>query len=278
MIEPLMSDRALADDIDEPSDPRTLRLWWLGQSGYAVAWEPWRLVLDPYLSDSLTRKYAGTEKPHVRMSQRVIAPSLLGSIDFVTATHAHTDHLDAETLQALRAADEAAVLIAPRHERGIVRQRWGSTDDHVILMSDGESQVFGDVAVRAVAAAHDRIERDPDGNAKHLGYVIKVGPFTVYHAGDGVVYDGLAEAVRAWEPIDVAILPINGKVGNMNGTDAARLAEALGARLVVPCHYDMFEFNTADPAELFVPECERIGQPYRVLRLGERLTIEKETV
>ena len=35
-------------------------------------------------------------------------------------------------------------------------------------------------------------------------------------------------------------------------------------------HYDMFEFNTADPRELFIPECERLGQPYRVLRAGER--------
>jgi L-ascorbate metabolism protein UlaG (beta-lactamase superfamily) len=58
----------------------------------------------------------------------------------------------------------------------------------------------------------------------------------------------------------------------MNGTEAARLAKAIGAKVVVPCHYDMFEFNTADPYELFVPECERIGQRYRVLKLGERFT------
>jgi hypothetical protein len=35
----------------------------------------------------------------------------------------------------------------------------------------------------------------------------------------------------------------------------------------------MFEFNTADPRELFVPECERLGQPYRILRAGESLTL-----
>ena len=72
--------------------------------------------------------------------------------------------------------------------------------------------------------------------------------------------------------IDIAILPINGKVGNMNGRDAANLAKDIGAKLVIPCHYDMFEFNTADPNEQFVPECQRLGQPYRVLKLGERFT------
>jgi L-ascorbate metabolism protein UlaG (beta-lactamase superfamily) len=44
------------------------------------------------------------------------------------------------------------------------------------------------------------------------------------------------------------------------------------AALAVPCHYDMFEFNTATP-DAFVAECERIGQAYRVLRNGERLSL-----
>jgi hypothetical protein len=38
---------------------------------------------------------------------------------------------------------------------------------------------------------------------------------------------------------------------------------------VVPCHYEMFEFNTASPAE-FVATCERLGQRHKVLRAGER--------
>ena len=49
-------------------------------------------------------------------------------------------------------------------------------------------------------------------------------------------------------------------------------AHEIGARSAIPCHYDMFAFNTADPAE-FVAECERVGQPYRVLALGERFTL-----
>lgn len=58
----------------------------------------------------------------------------------------------------------------------------------------------------------------------------------------------------------------------MNGVDAARLARALPAGLAVPCHYDMFEFNTASP-DAFAAECERLGQPFRILRLGERLPV-----
>ena len=76
----------------------------------------------------------------------------------------------------------------------------------------------------------------------------------------------------------IALLPINGRApscrvaGNLSGCDAAQLAKDIGAKIVIPCHYDMFEFNTADPADEFVPECQRLGQPYRVLQLGERFS------
>ena len=76
--------------------------------------------------------------------------------------------------------------------------------------------------------------------------------------------------------IDAALLPINGRnparrvAGNLSGAEAARLGQEMGAALVVPCHYDMFEFNTVPP-DRFADECERIGQPYRVLKCGERL-------
>ena len=81
--------------------------------------------------------------------------------------------------------------------------------------------------------------------------------------------------------MDLALLPINGRAperrvpGNFTGPEAARLAHDIGARLVVPCHYDMFEFNTASP-EAFVAEARRLGQPHRVLRAGERWTSEQE--
>ena len=73
------------------------------------------------------------------------------------------------------------------------------------------------------------------------------------------------------------LLPINGNrperrvAGNLNGAEAATLAKACGAGMVVPCHYDMFEFNTESPEE-FSTICERIGQPHRVLLNGESWT------
>ena len=61
--------------------------------------------------------------------------------------------------------------------------------------------------------------------------------------------------------------------GNLDGGQAAQLAYDIGARCVVPCHYELFEFNTASPAA-FVTACARLGQRSTVLRSGERLTLE----
>jgi L-ascorbate metabolism protein UlaG (beta-lactamase superfamily) len=56
--------------------------------------------------------------------------------------------------------------------------------------------------------------------------------------------------------------------GNLSGPEAAQLAKDISAKVVMPCHFEMFEFNTAPPEE-FVNECRRMGQPCQVLRCGE---------
>ncbi len=54
-------------------------------------------------------------------------------------------------------------------------------------------------------------------------------------------------------------------------TEAAELPHLIGARLAIVCHYEMFRFNTASPAT-FAEACNRLDQPFRVLRCGERFT------
>jgi L-ascorbate metabolism protein UlaG (beta-lactamase superfamily) len=240
----------------EAAPPERLHLWWLGQSGFLVKFAGAYLLLDPYLSDSLTRKYAGTDTPHVRMTRRVLDPARLSFVDVATATHAHTDHLDAETLRAIR----PRVFICPEAIRELARERAG-VEPHGL--EEGGSADVPPFRVTAVHAEHP-------GAATAFGYVVACGAVRIYHAGDTLAFAGLAESLRAFA-LDLAILPINGKVGNMGGGEAAAVAHTSGARLAVPCHYEMFEFNTASPDE-FVRECDRLGQPHRVLRAGERLT------
>lgn len=270
LIRPRRAGTAFIDDVRAARDrPEPFHLWWLGQSGYLLQWDGRHLLFDPYLSDSLTKKYAGTEKPHVRMTERVIAPERLDFIDVVTSTHNHTDHLDAETLPPLLEVNDGLQLVIPEANREFVAKRLSCDPALPIGLVDGESATAGGFRLTAVPAAHEELETDEEGRHTHLGYVVEFGPWVVYHSGDTVRYEGMAERLRPFE-LDVCILPINGRdpgrgvSGNLTGPEAAQLAKDVRARAAIPCHYEMFEFNTAS-AEPFFEEARRLGQ--RTIRL-----------
>jgi L-ascorbate metabolism protein UlaG (beta-lactamase superfamily) len=275
VIAPWRSDQDfLADVAAAAAHPDRLCLWWLGQSGFLLQWNGRRILLDPYLSDSLTEKYAGSERPHVRMTARVVAPAALPPVDLVSCSHEHTDHLDGETLRPVLAANPEARVVVPAAISDLAASRLGVPATRLLPLDAGEEAEWAGVVVHAVASAHETVERDARGRCRFLGYVLRAGPWTLYHSGDTVRYPGLAEGLRTF-PLDVAILPINGRrpergvPGNLDGAEAAALARDAGARLVIPCHYEMFTFNTASP-DLFRREAERLGQRYRILRAGER--------
>jgi L-ascorbate metabolism protein UlaG (beta-lactamase superfamily) len=235
------------------------------------------LLVDPYLSDSLTEKYAATDTPHVRMTARVVAPEAVPRLDVIASTHNHSDHLDAATLVPLLERSRDAAVVVGEANRDFAAEQLGVLPSRLLGADDGTTVEVGGFALTGVAAAHEEVERDEAGRCRFLGYVIQAGLRTIYHSGDTLLYDGLAERVRPFAP-DAALLPINGRdpargvVGNMFGREAAQLAHEIRAGVAVPCHYDMFVFNTASPDE-FVSECERLRQPYRVLRAGQRLTL-----
>ncbi len=276
MIPALMKGEAFLADVEsvrrgEPG----LHLWWLGQSGYLVHAGGRTLLLDPYLSDSLTRKYATTDKPHVRMTEQVVEPERLTGIDLVTSSHAHTDHLDPETLKAVTGSNPEVRLVCPESIRTMARERSGLEDSRILVLDGGRAVEWKGIRVEAVPAAHERLDRDADGRLLYLGYILRWAGWTIYHSGDTVLYPGMVEGLVG-RGIDVAFLPINGRKperrvsGNLWGREAAWLAKEIGAGCVVPGHYDLFEFNT-ETTEEFERTCGELGQRYRVLSAGERM-------
>ncbi|MEX2212648.1 MAG: MBL fold metallo-hydrolase [Phycisphaeraceae bacterium] len=275
MIRPIQQhDAFLADIAASKADPTGFRLWWLGQSGFLLQWAGSHALIDPYLSDSLTAKYASTDKPHTRMSEQVVDPARLGEITVVSSSHNHTDHLDAHTLVPLMHVNPQMTIVVPEANRTFVADRLKVDVTRLRGIDDGTTVHAGPFTFHGLPAAHDTLAQDERGHHKYMGYVIRFGPHAIYHSGDTLLYEGLVERLKPFN-IDVALLPINGRAperrvaGNLWGREAAQLAKAIGASVVIPCHYDMFEFNTATPDE-FVAECEKIGQPYKVLQQGER--------
>ncbi len=275
LIPAYQKDDALLTDIRATSHDRSgFRLWWLGQSGFLLQWHGRHLLFDPYLSDSLTTKYAATDKPHVRMSERVIDPARLDFIDVVTSSHNHTDHLDSDTLRPLLAANPNIQLVIPEANRSFVAGRLGCAEDFPEGMNDNFQKDVAGFRFYGIPSAHNDVERDAQGQCKFMGYVVEFGDYRVYHSGDTLWFKGLEDLLMPYA-VDVALLPINGHrperrvAGNLSATEAARLGKAIGAGCVIPHHYHLFEFNSENP-DVFISEARHHGTPHRVLQIGEK--------
>jgi L-ascorbate metabolism protein UlaG (beta-lactamase superfamily) len=227
--------------------------------------------VDPYLSESLTKKYQDTARPHIRMTECPLDPAMIGHADLILASHKHSDHLDPGTIPALMAASPQASLTVPR-----------SLVEHAVNMGVPRGRVFGADAgdrvqgfLHVIPSAHEQLDHSPETGYPYLGFVMRFGAVTIYHPGDCVPYDGLAERLRAFD-ITAALLPINGAdpargvAGNFNIEQAAQLAEEIGAQWIVPTHYDMFTFNTVD-VKRFVTHMDsrRSRTRYKVMQCGE---------
>lgn len=252
-------------------------VWWLGQSGFLIQWQNKHLLLDPYLSDSLTTKYAATDKQHIRMTELVVDPKDLNFIDVVTSSHNHTDHLDGETLIPLIAANPNIQMIIPRANQEFVANRIKQNLEWATTIDAGESiDLASGFKVTAIPAAHNDLKKNDKGECHFLGYVIEFGEYTIYHSGDTLWRQEIIDVLRPFE-IDLAFLPINGDkperrvAGNLNAEEAVRLGKELSIKTVIPCHYHMFTFNSVDPDD-FVKIAQKENQGYKVMRSGERYT------
>ena len=275
LIKAIKKDEALIKEMNLfLAEEKHFHIWWLGQSGFLLQWKGKRVLIDPYLSDSLTKKYTTTDKPHIRMSERVIDPELLRNISIVSSSHNHTDHLDAETLIPVLKNNPGIKFIIPEANRDFVSERVNCDQNFPIGLTDGQSVAIADFTFHGIPAKHNKIERDKNGNCKFMGYVIEFGGNKIYYSGDTILFDEMVYLLKSFS-VDVALLPINGNdparkvAGNLGCKEAAQLGKAIGAGCVIPCHYNMFTFNTADVDD-FINEAEKILQPYCVLKLGER--------
>ena len=240
-----------------PLLPGELVVSWLGQAGFLMEFGCLRIVVDAYLSDSLARKYAGKEFPHIRMTPPPVAPGALRDIDYVFASHGHTDHLDPDSVGPLHAANPGCRFVVPAAETETAEVR-GLPRERLIPVDAGEKLDLGEnVSVDILASAHETLRLDSRGRNFYLGFVFNFGGLVVYHSGDCVPYPALRENLAAFRPL-LALLPVNGRdeyrgsrgiAGNFTLEEAVTLAEAAGCHWMLGHHHGLFDFNTIDREE-----------------------------
>jgi L-ascorbate metabolism protein UlaG (beta-lactamase superfamily) len=180
------------------------------------------------------------------------------NLDFVLCSHRHGDHMDPGTLPVLAQHNPSCRFVVPRAERASAI-KLGLRESHLIVANDGDTIRLSDsVELQVIPAAHETLQVNEQGEHHFLGFILRLGGTTIYHSGDSVVYQGLAERLGKLR-IELALLPVNGRsqqlnsrgiAGNMNFDEACELCLAAGIRAMIPHHWGMFAFNTADPNTL----------------------------
>lgn len=268
----------LLREIQTTSLPKSsAALWNLGQAGFILksgASDEW-IVFDPYLTSSIEEQNPGTE--FVREYAPPLEPVDLSSAAAVLITHQHDDHLDPQTVKGLCAVSPQAKIVVPAPHTGLLRE--DVNEAQIVAAKAGERMFIGQFQVDPIPAAHSAYETDSFGNHLYLGYCVTAGDIRVFHSGDTVVTPELVEAIADFQP-HVVLLPINGGdferekrgiVGNMGFREAADLAAAVHADLLIPVHYDMFPNNRDNPAYLvdYLFSHHR-AQKFHLMAVGER--------
>lgn len=222
------------------------KITWMGQAGLLFEHRGYKLMIDPYLSDSVKEINPNNyrRKP-VDESLFDIKP------DMMIFTHNHLDHYDPETVERFITKDSAMTILAPASVWGEVRKIGGN--NNYVLFNRHTQWSEGGLVFTAVKAEHS----DPTP----IGVIIDDGEKKYYVTGD-TLYN---EEIFADIPDDIyaVFLPVNGVGNNMNMADAARFAKRVGAEKVVPIHTGMFDELAAEAFECenkIVPKIyEKVG-------------------
>jgi len=247
----VQSGAALVEEI-ETTLASSPTLWWLGRAGFAIRFANLTFYVDPVLAPTF------------------LDPAALHHADLILCTHAHPGHMDGPTLNAMLAASSRAKIVMPKsaaehaHSIGIPYHRMTTTDSDLRVEYFKEG-LYG--RVYAVPSAHPDLNWTPIGGFPQLGYLIRFDRWTIYHAGDSMPYEGLAERLKVYN-VNVALLPISGDA-NFTIQQAAQLAEDIGAKWIVPMHHDEPDENR------FVAHMlgQRPQQAFKVFKQGEKWTL-----
>jgi L-ascorbate metabolism protein UlaG (beta-lactamase superfamily) len=144
------------DFVGNSANGNLLALRWLGQAGFQMFYKDSHLMIDPYLSDHLAKKYAGKEFEHIRIMPSPLEISRVTNLDLILCTHRHSDHMDSETVPVLLNNNLVCKIIAPKAEKEHIFKNIVADNDRVMLVNaDEKFDLTSYIRLEVMPSAHE---------------------------------------------------------------------------------------------------------------------------
>jgi L-ascorbate metabolism protein UlaG (beta-lactamase superfamily) len=236
---------------------------WLGHAGFLAQIGGMNVLIDPV--------WALWLGPIKRVRHPSVWAHDLPRIDVVLITHAHQDHLH---LPSLRKVAAAQPIIVPEGVGSLVKN---CGFGRIVELKHWQSATLADLRITLTPARHWGARMIHDTHRGFGGYLISAPGHTLYHCGDSAMFDGFTEIGRR-ASIDLALMPIgaylppSGRPVHMNPEEALDAFEMVGARHMVPMHFDTYPLSGEplhEPAERLIQAVAQRELEQRVSLLGE---------
>lgn len=217
-----------------------IKITWLGQAGLLLDISGKRIIIDPYLSDSV-EKINPNNKRRKAVEERFlqIVP------DVIVCTHNHLDHTDPDTLKYFLGSSKSIFVLAPQAAWEEVR-KFGGNHNYIRFNRHTEFTI-DNIRFSAVKAEHSDIHP--------IGTIIQAEGKTIYITGDTLYNTEIFDDIPS--DVDVVFLPVNGVGNNMNMKDAKRFCDRIRPKLAIPVHcglFDDIDMNEFEYESKLVPE------------------------
>jgi L-ascorbate metabolism protein UlaG (beta-lactamase superfamily) len=222
-----------------------LRVTWIGHSTSLVEIDGLTVLIDPVWEQRAAPvEWAGPR----RFFAAPLDLEQLPRIDLVLISHDHYDHLGARTIRRLvklPALAEARWMTA----LGVadLLAGWGVDRERITELDWTESARVGSLEITSVPARHFSGRSLSNRFETLWTSFVLAGPLhRVYYGADSGEWDGMAEIGRIHGPFDLAMLEIGAFHPlwadiHMGPDGAIRFAQALGAPLLMPIHWGLFD-------------------------------------
>ncbi|HYP02664.1 MAG TPA: metal-dependent hydrolase [Pyrinomonadaceae bacterium] len=248
------------------------KLKWYGHSAFSITTPNGKVLLvDPWIKNPSNPEAKDGGDPLAAITK----------VDYILLTHGHRDHVGDAVEIARRTG--AALISNPELAGNLVKladfpAKSAGTDAIMgiggeIQIADGEATVAMTPAIHSSSvfnpkAGANEPERVYGGNPAGFVIIIKNGP-TIYHSGDTAYFRDM-ETIGESYAIDVALLNIGGHFG-MEPRMAAKAAQVMRARLVIPHHFGTFPGITQN-TDGFAAELKKTKIDFYEMKPGATIT------